>query len=367
MKPHGIDSLPALGPGPVLITGGAGFVGVNLADRLLQGGRRVRLFDNLSRPGVVRNLDWLRSRYPDRLEVRIADIRDPQAVIEATRGAAAVFHFAAQVAVTTSLEDPRSDLEINLGGTFHLLEALRAAGKPPPLVYTSTNKVYGNLPGLAVRPRGQRYEPCDEAFAGGVSERQPLDFHSPYGCSKGAADQYVLDYARSYGLPTAVVRMSCIYGHHQCGTEDQGWVAHFLLRALEDRPITLYGDGLQVRDILFAEDLMTALLGLANRMDTLKGEVFNVGGGPDNTTSLLELIDLIGELHGRRPEVTFAPWRTGDQKYYVSDTRKLSNAIGWKPRYPVREGVRSTYEWLQMYAVAQLAYKPARAVLQRQG
>jgi CDP-paratose 2-epimerase len=359
-------AIPAADPRPVLITGGAGFVGTNLADRLLRAGRPVRVFDNLSRPGVAHNLDRLRMRHPERLQVRIADIRDRQAVAEAVRGAAAVFHFAAQVAVTTSLGDPRSDLEINLGGTFNLLEALRSAENPPPLIYTSTNKVYGSLPDLAVRRRGLRYEPCDGGFAAhGIGEDRPLDFHSPYGCSKGAADQYVLDYARSYGLPCAVVRMSCIYGHHQCGTEDQGWVAHFLLRALQNRPITIYGDGLQVRDILFAEDLVDALLGLADRMDGLQGEAFNIGGGPGNATSLLELMEFIGELHGRRPELSFAPWRTGDQKYYVSDTRKLAKAIGWNPRHSIREGVRSTYEWLQIYASGHSAYNSDMVYLQR--
>lgn len=353
---------------PVLITGGAGFVGTNLADRLLGGGQPVLVFDNLSRPGVERNLDWLRARYPDRLRVEIADIRDAGRVREAVHRASRIYHFAAQVAVTTSLEDPRTDFEINLGGAFNLLEALRSAPNPPPLVYTSTNKVYGSLPDIAVRRRGDRYVPRDESVAArGIGERRPLDFHSPYGCSKGAADQYILDYARTYGLPTAVVRMSCIYGPHQCGTEDQGWVAHFLIQALQNRPITLYGDGLQVRDILYVEDLMDALIAIAGRMDRLRGEVFNIGGGPANTTSLLELVDLIGELHGRRPELYFAPWRTGDQKYYVSDTRKLSEALGWRPRFSVRDGVSAAYAWLQIYACGHSGYKPDVAFIQHRG
>lgn len=353
---------------PVLITGGAGFVGTNLAERLLAAGRTVRVFDNLSRPGVERNLSGLCGRHAGRVQVRVADIREPRAVAEAVQEAGAVFHFAAQVAVTTSLTDPRADLDVNLGGTFNLLEALRALPDPPPLVYTSTNKVYGNLADIPLEPRGRRYVPRDPNIAErGIGEDRPLDFHSPYGCSKGAADQYVLDYARSYGLPAAVLRMSCIYGHHQCGNEDQGWVAHFLRQALGEQPITIYGDGLQVRDILFAEDLVDALLGIAGAMDRLRGQVFNVGGGPENTVSLLELVDLIGEIHGRRPELRFAPARTGDQNFYVSDTRKLSVATGWHPRLTVRTGVLSVYEWLQIAGLSPAGYKPDMVSLQRKG
>lgn len=353
---------------PVLITGGAGFVGTNLAARLLASGRPVRVFDNLSRPGVEQNLRWLCERHAELLQVRIADIRDSSAVTEAVFGTGAVFHFAAQVAVTTSLHNPGTDLDINLGGTFNLLEALRALPDPPPLIYTSTNKVYGSLPDIPLEPRGRRYVPRDpELAAWGVGEQCPLSFHSPYGCSKGAADQYVLDYARSYGLPAAVVRMSCIYGHHQCGNEDQGWVAHFLRQALEDRPITIFGDGLQVRDILFAEDLMDALLGIAGAMDRLRGEVFNIGGGPENAVSLLELVELVTEILGHRPELRFTAARTGDQKYYVSDTRKLAAATGWQPRHMVRTGVLSTYEWLQIAGLSPAGYKPDLVPLQRKG
>jgi CDP-paratose 2-epimerase len=353
---------------PVLITGGAGFVGTNLAARLLAAGRPVRVFDNLSRPGVERNLRWLCERHAERLQIRIGDIRDASAVAEAVAGTSAVFHFAAQVAVTTSLADPRTDLDINLGGAFNLLEALRAQRDPPPLLYTSTNKVYGSLADIPLEPRELRYVPrAPELAARGIAEDRPLDFHSPYGCSKGAADQYVLDYARSFRLPTAVLRMSCIYGHHQCGTEDQGWVAHFVLQALRGQPITLYGDGRQVRDILFAEDLVDALLGLIGKLDRLGGQVFNVGGGPDNTVSLLELLDLIAEIHGHRPEIRFAPARTGDQRYYVSDTRKLSAAIGWQPRHSVGAGVLSMYEWLQIAALSRSGYNPQGVSRQRQG
>jgi CDP-paratose 2-epimerase len=350
-------------PRPVLITGGAGFVGTNLAHNLLEDGIPVLIFDNLGRAGVERNLDWLCSTHGDRVQIDIADIRDAQVIRSAVRRARRVFHFAAQVAVTTSVDDPAADFEVNLRGTLNLLEALRSARNPPPLIYTSTNKVYGDLDDLAVCREGDRYVPRDEDIARyGVGENRPLDFHSPYGCSKGGADQYVIDYARSYGLPTTVFRMSCIYGPHQYGTEDQGWVAHFLIRALQDRPITIYGDGLQVRDVLFVDDLVKALRLAGDNIDRLRGQAFNIGGGPPRATSLIELVDFIEELHGRRPELKFAPWRTGDQKYYVSDTRKLNRAIGWQPEITVRDGVAATYEWLLMYLEGETRYNRQRAM-----
>jgi len=343
---------------PTLITGGAGFVGANLAHRLLSEKRRVLILDNLSRPGVERNLAWLRDTHPDGLQVTIADVRDAQAVNEAVARARHVFHFAAQVAVTTSLVDPREDFTINALGTFNVLEAVRAQPEPPPVVITSTNKVYGGMEDVELRLRGLRYEPCDPAFAHGFGEARRLDFHSPYGCSKGAADQYVLDYARSYGLRAVVFRMSCIYGPHQHGTEDQGWVAHFLMRAAAGRPIVLYGDGMQVRDVLFVEDLVRAFRLAHEHVDALSGRAFNIGGGAANTVSLLELVGMIGELHGRRPQTFFESWRTGDQRWYVSDTRGFTAATGWRPLVSVREGVGKLYNWLateRTPAVAELA------------
>jgi CDP-paratose 2-epimerase len=333
---------------PVLITGGAGFVGTNLAGRLLEAGRRVRVFDDLSRPGVEQNLEWLTETYGARVEFVRGDVRDAAAVSGAARDAEAVFHFAAQVAVTTSLVSPVEDFETNARGTLNVLEAVRLRTDPPPLVFTSTNKVYGALEDVRLEQKGGRYRPADPALAAsGIGESRPLDFHSPYGCSKGAGDQYVLDYARTYRLPALVFRMSCIYGPHQFGNEDQGWVAHFLIRALEGRPVTLYGDGRQVRDILFVEDLSDAFLLAWEKADGLAGRAFNIGGGPENTTSLLELIDLIGELRGgRRPEVEFAEWRHADQRYYVSDTRGFRQATGWRPRVGVREGVGRLHRWL---------------------
>ena len=333
---------------PVLITGGAGFVGTNLAARLLTQGRPVLIYDNLSRPGVEHNLRWLRACFGDRLQVEIADVRDRHLLRDAVAGASQVFHFAAQVAVTSSLEDPITDFDINLRGTLNLLEAARAADTPPPIVFTSTNKVYGGIEDVALEATPGRYQPCDpELRASGIGENRPLDFHSPYGCSKGGADQYMLDYARSYGMPAMVLRMSCIYGPHQFGNEDQGWVAHFLIRALEREAITIYGDGRQVRDILFVEDLVDALLLCQARMPQLQGSAFNIGGGPGNTTSLIELLDRIETLVGRKPQVARSAWRTGDQRYYVSDTRKFSGATGWTPKVGVADGVAQLHRWLR--------------------
>jgi len=332
---------------PVLVTGGAGFIGTNLADRLLSAGRRVRILDNLSRPGVESNLEWLQRKHGGRVAFELADVREAEAVRRAVRGAAAVFHFAAQVAVTTSLVDPLTDFEVNARGTVNVLEAVRRESAPPPVFFTSTNKVYGGMEDVPLRLRGLRYEPCDAALAkDGFGESRRLDFHSPYGCSKGAADQYVLDCARSYGIRAVVFRMSCIYGPHQFGTEDQGWVAHFLLRAAEERAIVLYGDGMQVRDVLYVDDLVRAFLLAHEHVGSISGRAFNIGGGAQNTVSLLELIGMIGELHGRRPRVLFESWRTGDQRFYVSDTRSFTAATGWRPLVTVREGVSNLYNWL---------------------
>ena len=333
---------------PVLITGGAGFIGTNVAHRYLTGGQPVLVYDNLSRPGVERNFEWLRRQHGELVRIEVADVRDAARLRAAARQAGRVFHLAAQVAVTTSLADPIHDFEVNARGTLNLLEALREMANPPPLIFTSTNKVYGDLAEVKLRPRQDRFEPEEvEARTHGFGEDRPLHFHSPYGCSKGAACQYVTDYARTFGLPAVVFRMSCIYGWHQFGNEDQGWVAHFLLRALAGEPITIYGDGRQVRDILFIEDLVDAMLLAQARMDILAGQAFNLGGGPANTISLRELIALIGELEGRQPPIVFDDWRQADQRYYVSDIRKFAAATGWQPMVGVREGVRGLWQWLR--------------------
>jgi CDP-paratose 2-epimerase len=332
---------------PVVVTGGAGFIGSNLAAALVRAGHRVRIYDDLSRPGVELNLAWLHACHGDSIEAWIADIRDGLQLRAAVRDAKAVFHFAGQTAVTTSLVEPRHDFEVNAGGTLEILEALRALPAPPPLVFTSTNKVYGCLPDLALRICGDRWEPVDELVrTRGIDEDRPLEFRTPYGCSKGTADQYVLDYAASFGIPATVFRMSCIYGPRQFGTEDQGWLAHFMIRALDGEPITIYGDGRQVRDVLFIDDLVDAFLRAWARIDHVRGRVFNIGGGPDNTLSLRELIELIGRLHGRRPEIEVEGWRAGDQRYYVSNTSAFRAATGWQPRVAPRAGVEALHGWL---------------------
>jgi CDP-paratose 2-epimerase len=330
----------------VLVAGGAGFVGANLADRLLAAGTRVRILDNLSRPGVEKNLDWLVSRHGGRVEPLLSDVRDVAAVSRAVKGVSAVFGCAAQVAVTTSLVDPVHDFEVNARGTLNLLEAARAQPTPPFVLFTSTNKVYGALEDVELVDLGRRYAPKALAYQAGVSERRGLAFHSPYGCSKGAAEQYVLDWAHTYGVPATVFRMSCIYGPRQFGTEDQGWVAHFLIQARHGRPITLYGDGKQVRDILFVDDLVDAFLLARAHAREVAGRAFNMGGGPANTISLLELLDLVAELRGAAPEVTFEGWRVADQRWYVSDPSSFGVVTGWKPVTGVREGVARLDRWL---------------------
>jgi CDP-paratose 2-epimerase len=331
---------------PTLITGGAGFIGTNLAHRLLSAGQPVIVFDNLSRAGVDANLRWLDSQHPGKLKAVVADIRDAAALRSAVPQASAVYHFAAQTAVTTSMVDPEHDFDVNARGTLRLLEAVKACDSPPMLLFTSTNKVYGGLSDIALRCVDRRYQPIDDQVrAEGIAETRPLDFHTPYGCSKGTADQYVLEYARSFGLPATLFRMSCIYGPHQCGTEDQGWVAHFAIRALESRPITLYGDGMQVRDLLFVDDLVDALLLAGSHIDQLSGEAFNIGGGVTNVASLLDVIEQIEGMHGHCP-VELSDWRPSDQRYYVSDTRKFERLTGWHPRVSVPEGIEKLYAWL---------------------
>jgi dTDP-L-rhamnose 4-epimerase len=345
---------------PVLITGGAGFIGCNLAHRLLKAGHRVLVYDSLSRDGVDRNLRWLRDTHTSAVEAEIADVRDMNALRAAVRRCRQVFHLAAQVAVTTSLEDPMDDFAVNARGALNVLEAVREQDDPPPVVFTSTNKVYGALDGVDLTTVLGRYEPSPGTMReSGIDETQRLDFHSPYGCSKGTADQYVVDYVRSFGIRAVVFRMSCVYGPHQVGTEDQGWIAHFVLQALRGRPIIVYGDGMQVRDALFVDDLVDALLLAQEKMPALSGRAFNIGGGPANAVSISEVIDLVGALHGERPQVVHREWRVGDQRYYVSDTRRFGSATGWAPRVGVEQGVDRLYRWMRKSVV------PSRAVHER--
>ena len=344
---------------PILVTGGAGFIGSNLADCLAGAGHRVIVYDALLRPGVEHNLAWLRERHGDRILPVIADIRDTAQLTEAVHGARAVFHLAAQVAVTTSLVDPRQDFAINIAGTFDLLEAVRQAGGQTPVIFASTNKVYGDLSDLEFADYGDGYLPVDAGLRDrGIDERRPLDFHTPYGCSKGAADQYVLDYARSFGLPAAVLRMSCIYGERQLGTEDQGWVAHFLIRALEGRPITLYGDGNQVRDILEVGDAVAAYIAAWQRIAAVSGCAFNLGGGPANAVSLRRLIGHIGDLVGTAPDIRFDDWRAGDQRYFVADTSAAGAALGLAEPMAWRSGVARLARWLAEQRGLEIAGSP---------
>jgi CDP-paratose 2-epimerase len=329
----------------VVIFGGAGFVGANWAHRLLRTtDAKVHIFDNLSRAGVRHNLKWLEktARSPDRLKITVGDIRDAALVQGAVQLATEIYHFAAQVAVTTSIEDPRLDFDVNVGGTFNILEAARKSGRRPFLLFTSTNKVYGHTGTGGIVPNRRRYE-CSKHNR--VTESQPLDFYSPYGCSKGAADQYVHDYARIFRLPTVVFRMSCIAGPHQLGNEDQGWMAHFLYSALQDNPISIYGNGRQVRDVLCVQDLMNAFEAVRAHLEETAGEVYNVGGGLENSTSLLELIDEIEKLTGKRLQYQLRPQRPGDQPVYITDYSKLRRAIGWMPQMSVRQTLESIYEW----------------------
>jgi CDP-paratose 2-epimerase len=316
----------------VLITGGAGFIGSNLAERLLGTPEtHVRILDNLSRAGVARNIAWLKSKAHGNLEVMEGDVRNVEAVRRAVDGATEIYHFAAQVAVTTSVDDPGLDFQVNAVGTFNVLEAARKSALKPFVLYTSTNKVYGALESVPVVAEGTRYRAKDVLFRG-VTEYQSLDFHSPYGCSKGTADQYVRDYARIYDLPSVVFRMSCIAGPRQFGNEDQGWVAHFLYSALTGKRITIYGDGLQVRDVLHVHDLIDAMVKVREQSATTRGEIFNVGGGPQRSFSVMEMLHAIEETTGKTVRLDHRDVRPGDQPLYVSDTSKLELLTGWKPR-----------------------------------
>ncbi|KAF0096288.1 MAG: CDP-paratose 2-epimerase [Puniceicoccaceae bacterium 5H] len=330
----------------VLIFGGAGFIGSNVAEHFLNKGERVLVFDNLSRAGVENNLNDLLERYGDQLEVELSDVRNRFAVADAVAGAKAVFNFSAQVAVTTSLINPREDFDINVGGTLNILEAIRGRSKRIPIIFTSTNKVYGGMEDVELIEGNERYRPVEPKYEG-FGEDRHLDFHSPYGCSKGAADQYILDYARSFGIPATVFRLSCIYGPHQHGTEDQGWVAHFIRKALRGEDITLYGDGKQVRDILYVADLVRAFALALENPDVCAGQSFNLGGGIENSISLLELLQQLETLRGQPIEVVFGEWRTGDQRYYVTDFTKFQEATGWKPQVGWRQGVGKLFHWLE--------------------
>lgn len=321
-----------------VITGGAGFIGSNLAERLLaNSGMQVRIFDNLSRAGVMRNLSWLRNKAKFKnLEIVEGDVRDEEAVRKVAANASEIYHFAAQGAVTTSVDDPSHDFQVNALGTLNVLEAARLSGRKPFFLYTSTHKVYGSLERIQVVTTGAQYRARDANFRG-VNEAEPLDFHSPYGCSKGTADQYVRDYARIYNLPTVVFRTSCIAGPRQFGNEDQGWVAHFLYSILNGKRITIYGDGFQVRDILHVHDLIDAIMLARKHVRVTRGNIYNIGGGMERAVSVLELLRSVEKFLGKRPTLDHGGVRPGDQPLYISDIAKMARDTGWQPRRAISE------------------------------
>jgi CDP-paratose 2-epimerase len=332
----------------VLVTGGAGFIGTNLVSRLLAAGHTVTVYDNLSRPGAQQNAEWLRERHAatNRLRIIIDDVRHRGAMMSAARDADAIYHLAAQVAVTTSVADPMSDFDVNAFGTLNVLEVARRCDSHPLVVFTSTNKVYGAMDDIPVVEKSQRYEYADAAYGAGIDESRPLDFHSPYGCSKGSADQYVRDYHRIYGLRTTVFRMSCIYGPHQFGNEDQGWVAHFIIALLLGLNLTIYGDGKQVRDILYVDDLVRAFELVLTHPERTAGRVYNVGGGPTSTLSVwAEFGEILRELESAVAEPRHEDWRPGDQRVYVSNTARIQRDLGWAPRVSVRQGIERLHRW----------------------
>lgn len=330
----------------VLVIGGAGFIGVNAAFYYLSKGCKVVIFDNFSRKGSRRNLEWLEENFKENVYFVKGEIKENSAVLEKLIGDAnLIIHLAAQVAVTSSVEDPREDFEINALGTFNILEAVRKSGNNPIFIYSSTNKVYGELKDLEIVEEKTRYR--FKNLQNGVSEKKSLDFHSPYGCSKGCADQYVRDYARIYGLNTIVFRQSCIYGPHQFGVEDQGWVAWFIIALTLGKKITIYGNGKQVRDLLFVEDLIKAYDLAAKNIKKTKGQIYNIGGGPKNTISIwFDFEPILEKLFKRKIEPNFSDWRPGDQPIYVSDISKAKKDFGWEPKIGVKEGIKKLYEWV---------------------
>jgi len=332
--------------GNYFVTGGAGFIGSNFVARLIERGEKVCVYDNLSRAGAPRNLKWLQDTYgAGSFELVIGDVRDAAQLVISARSADTIVHLAGQVAVTTSVVKPREDFEINALGTFNVLEAARLNERNPIFLYSSTNKVYGGMEDVQVVERGIRWEYENLPF--GAPETQPLDFHSPYGCSKGTGDQYVRDYHRIYGLRSVVLRQSCIYGPRQFGVEDQGWVAWMTIAAQTGKPISIYGDGKQIRDLLHVYDLLDAYDAAIQKIDQVQGQVFNLGGGPENTMSIwTEFGPRLENLLGKSIPVSHGDWRPGDQKVFVADIRKAQQHLDWKPKYSVERGVRQLFDWV---------------------
>jgi len=330
----------------ILITGSAGFIGCNLAHAWQKQGHTITVYDNLSRPGSERNLEWLRASAGDALQFIHGDIRDAAAIAAAVRDIDVVVHLAGQVAVTTSVTNPREDFEINALGTFNVLEAARNAPIPPILIYASTNKVYGGMEDLVIVEEPTRYRYRD--LPNGIPETQPLDFHSPYGCSKGTGDQYVRDYARIYGLSTVVFRQSAIYGPRQFGVEDQGWLAHFMIATQFSRPLAIYGDGKQVRDMLYIDDLVRAYTVAIEKIDIARGKIYNIGGGSNNTLSIWkEAGPQLERLLGKPIPVRYADWRPGDQPVCVMDITKAERELGWRPEVGLQDGIERLWNWVR--------------------
>jgi len=329
-----------------LVTGGAGFIGSNYVNRLLERGEDVIVYDNLSRVGASRNVDWLRQMHgSNAFQLAHADIRDAATLTSTAKNADVIVHLAGQVAVTTSVTHPRDDFEINALGTFNVIEAARLSGRDPIVIYASTNKVYGEMEDVPLTEKETRWQYANLKY--GCSEAQPLDFHSPYGCSKGAGDQYVRDYARIYGLRSVVMRQSCIYGPRQFGVEDQGWLAWFIIAAVTGRPITIYGDGKQVRDVLHVDDLMDTYDIAIKRIDEVAGKVYNIGGGVENVISIYaEFFPMLEELLGRKILVERDDWRPGDQRVFYADIRAAMKDFDWQPKIDVERGIKMLYDWV---------------------
>lgn len=330
----------------IVITGGAGFIGINLAETLLRDKKNfVIVYDNLSRKGVENNIQWLISRKRKNLRFVKGDVRDYEKLKEVVEGCKEVYHLAAQVAVTKSVDDPVEDFRTNAEGTLYTLEAVRKTAPGATFVFASTNKVYGELLHLKLKESKTRYILSGKKQ--GIDESENLDFHSPYGCAKGAADQYVRDYYRIYGLKTVVFRQSCIYGEHQYGNEDQGWIAHFLIKTLLGNKINIYGDGKQVRDLLEVSDLVRAYGAAVRNIAKTRGEIYNIGGGIQNTFSLLELIGFLEKTLQVEVEYSFSDWRPGDQKVYISNNGKLVKELNWTPLHSKEEGIKKLIGWIR--------------------
>ena len=330
-----------------LVTGGAGFIGSNYVYRLVSRGEQVIVYDNLARAGAPRNVRWLTDTFGSKaFKLVVGDVRDAALLTATARQVDVIVHLASQVAVTTSVLHPREDFDINALGTFNVLEAARLSDRNPILLYASTNKVYGGLETVRILEDDTRYRYAE--LPQGISETELLDFHSPYGCSKGAGDQYVRDYHRIYSLPSVVLRQSCIYGPRQFGIEDQGWVAWFVIAAVTGRPLNIYGDGKQVRDLLYIDDLLDAYDAVLADIDHAAGQIYNLGGGVENAISIWqEFGPLLGNLIGRKLPVIRSDWRPGDQRVFIADIRKAERELGWRPKVGIEDGVARLIKWVQ--------------------